>query len=112
MRAIDAALAYTSALGIRSLAVPEWKVDDKGTPLVVYWKPLTLAERESLYTNGELTLSSYVNVLVKKALDASGEKMFSLEDAPKLRTAVESSIIQRIALAILSAPKLEDVEKN
>ena len=111
MRAIDAALAHMRELGTRRLEVPEWK-DEGGLPFVVYWKPLTLAEREKIYRGGELKLTSYVDVLVMKALDAKGEKMFSLEDAPKMRQAVESSIIQRIALAILTPPALEDVEKN
>lgn len=112
MRAIDAALAYTRSLGTRSLEVPEWKIDDQGKPLVVYWKPLTLAEREKLFAGGELKLTSYADVLVAKALDQEGNKMFTLEDAPKLRNHVESGIIQRIALQILATPRLEDVEKN
>lgn len=111
MRAIDAALAHMSKLGTRSIEVPEWTADGD-TPFKVYWKPMTLAERERIFRGGELKLTGYADVLVKKALDEQGEPMFTLEDAPKLRNSVESGVVQRIALQILQAAKIEDLEKN
>jgi len=110
MRAIEAALAYTKRLGTRSMEVPEWTVDDK--PLKIFWEPLTLEERQSLFKGGDLQLSDYVNVLALKALDADGAKMFDAEDKIKLRKYVESGVIIRIATKILESPKLDDLEKN
>lgn len=109
-RAIDSALAHMRDLGTPSIEVPEWKID--GKPLKIFWKPMTLAERETIFRGGELKLTGYAEVLVKKALDENGEHLFTLEDAPKLRNAVESGVVQRIALAILQAATIEDLEKN
>lgn len=110
MRAIDAALAHMSEIGTRSIEVPEWQIDGKA--LVVYWTPMTLKEREVLFRGGDLKLTSYADVLIKKALDENGKPLFTLEDAPKLRGFVESGVVQKIAYAILAPVSIEDAEKN
>lgn len=110
MRAIDAALAHMQDLGTKHIDVPEWKI--AGAPLRVYWTPMTLKEREALFRGGDLKLTGYADVLIRKAMDEQGNPLFTLEDAPKLRGFVESGVIQRIAYAILAAPTIEDAEKN
>ena len=110
MKAIEAALAYTSGLGIRSMEVPEWPID--GRPLKVFWKPMTLEERELIFKGGDMKLTDYAEVLFRKALDADGTKLFDLDDKIKLAKFVESGVVQRIALEILRSPKIEDLEKN
>lgn len=111
MKAIESALAFTKAIGTRSIEVPEWK-DENGQPVRIHWTPLTLSERERIFRGSDLKLTSYADVLHLKALDAEGKKMFDLEDKVVLSTAVESGVVQRIALEILRAPSLEDLEKN
>jgi hypothetical protein len=114
MRAIEAALNHRKALGTQHHDVPEWSVDDGKTPLRVFWTPLTISDRSTLSTlaEGKTAHEWYVEVLVKHAVDAAGDLMFSKEDKPKLRTMVDSTVVMRIASAILGAPKAEDLEKN
>jgi hypothetical protein len=92
----------------------EWSVDGGKTPLRIFWNPLAITDRSALATlaEGKTAHDWYVEVLAKHALEESGEKMFSLEDKPKLRMLVDSSVVIRIADAILAKPKAADVEKN
>lgn len=110
MSAIDAAIAHWKSLPRKSIDVPEWGAGDK--PLVIFWKPWTLEERMKVFGAGELTLDAYVAVILLKAENEQGEKMFTLEDKPKLRRFVEPSVLARVALEIMKAPTPEDVEKN
>lgn len=123
-KALDAALAHYKALGNPFVDVPEWQVPDeaaapeegkppKTKPLRIFYQPLTLQEREALQT--EIERDNYLALLVAKALDDQGAKLFTIEDEPKLKRAASSHVIQRIAMLIMSLPKAataEDARKN
>ena len=47
MSVIDRAKSHFESLGTQSIEVPEWK-DDDGKPTVIYWNPITLAEKNRL----------------------------------------------------------------
>lgn len=86
-----------------SLDVPEW--GEAGKPLVVTWSPLTVAERRRVYEpidnqppDGGIVM---VRVVIRKACDASGRKLFDGMAEHDLMHGVDSDIIGRLSNAIL-----------
>lgn len=97
------------------LDVPEWGED--GAPLRVFYGPMLAGEISKLQrkhpnflTNMEMT--GAVELIVMKAEDGQGEKLFTLEDKPVLMRE-EVHIVSRVAAAFFSGTaSLEDLEKN
>lgn len=84
MKPIDRAKNHFESKEIKVIEVPEW-ADDNGQPLKIFAKPLTLAETSKLYKmskEDDLTMMAYV--LIYKALDDNGDKMFELSDKMSL----------------------------
>jgi hypothetical protein len=105
---IEAAVRHRNEAGLLHIDVPEWVVD--GRPTRIYWKLMTLAEWEVLAQKGQ----SNADLLIMKALDANGNKLFTLEDKPELRNAVFVDVVERISKALIGErPKTqEEAEKN
>ena len=47
MSIIDRAKSHFESLGVQDIEIEEWK-DDEGKPTVVYWNPITLAEKKKI----------------------------------------------------------------
>tara|TARA_Y100000401_G_scaffold91431_1_gene77195 strand:- start:238 stop:591 length:354 start_codon:yes stop_codon:yes gene_type:complete len=79
----------------------------------VYWNPLTLAERESIQkkTNSEDTNDFALQLMIEKAKDENGTKLFQDGDKASLRREVEANILQEIQLAMINAGIDKEVEK-
>lgn len=107
---LDAALGHYKSLGIGKIEVPEWIVD--GVPLVIYWKPMTMAESIKLQTMGASTLAQFVDIIIAKAMNEAGEKMFTIEDKQPLLRAVDRHVLIRVAAAMLEELSVLDAEKN
>ena len=78
MSLIDRAKSHFEALGIQSIEIEEWP-DEDGNPSVIYWKPITLAEKKKLFS-GSSNLNDVgilADVVILKALDKDGNKLFS-----------------------------------
>lgn len=104
--------AHRDAIGRKEIEVAEWP-DEDGAPTILYASPITLAEMRKWYKgiSGE-DIGVLVDVLITKAEDKAGERIFTLEDKqPLLRTA-EFSVISRISTAILDHESADDLEKN
>jgi len=104
--------AHREALGRREIEVPEWS-DDDGAATILYSSPVTLAEMRKWYKgiSGE-DISVLVDVVISKAEDKDGAKVFTLEDKqPLLRTA-EFTVLSRVATAMLDHDDADDLEKN
>lgn len=85
--------------------------------LEVYWHPLTIAERESIQKKagsddaGDFALS----LMIEKALDKDGKRLFADGERAALRRDVEAGILQEIQLAMLNSgadSKVEDVKSD
>jgi len=88
MSAIDNAKKHFAEQDVKVIEVPEWGEDDKA--LKIYSKPLTLAETSKLYKmskEDDLTMMAYV--LIYKALDENGDKLFDLADKNALLNNVD-----------------------
>ena len=76
-----------------------------------YWvKPLTAAERERAQKNGKSTNDFAMQLLVMKAEDENGEKIFKSGDIPVLRNDIEDEILQKMILSVLK-PNGEEGEE-
>ena len=99
----------------RSLAVPEWQ-DDEGNPTVLYWVPFTLEEQAKLRAARNAAedddTDGMLRILIAKAQDADGKKVFDIGDRPELRAAVDALVIERIIQAMMSTVGVEDAIKN
>jgi hypothetical protein len=103
---LEAMKSHFKALGTPSIEIPEWVVD--GKPMKIFWKPLTLVERAEIFEGDGTDLE----IFIRKALDADGNRMFNLEDKQSIRVAVAPQIVQRIAVEMMKLPSVEQVEKN
>jgi hypothetical protein len=106
MDAIDLVREHFSSLGTRKIEVPEWK-------LTVYAAPVTLAEKNRLYRKSkESDMELLVDLLIMKATDANGQKLFTLEHKPTLLNKADSNVVARVANAILAdeAPKADELK--
>lgn len=100
----------------RSVAVPEWP-DDDGAPTVIYWSPLTLDEQRKLRAlheqkGNEDSVDYGLRLLIAKAEDATGQKLFTIEDKAALRGSADALVIDRIMVAMMSTQSVEDAIKN
>ena len=53
-----------------------------------------------------------VRLVIMKAMDENGKKLFDLSDKPVLMNKVDPAIILRLANAISVAPSVEDMTGN
>ena len=90
--------------GVSQLYKHDIKQDDE-IILTVYWHPLTIAEREAIQkkTNSDDVNDFALQLMIEKALDQDGSKLFQDGDKASLRREVEASILQEIQLAMINA---------
>ena len=94
--------------------------DGDVTVLEIYWNPLTIAERESIVSksadgiaqsNDEFAL----NLMITKALDKNGNRLFQDGHKASLRREVNASTLGEIQLAMMNSGseyKLEEAKAN
>ena len=87
--------------------------DGEETILEIYWHPLTIAERESIQkkSNSEDINDYALQMMIEKALDKDGVKLFQDGDKASLRREIEASILEEIQLAMISAGADKEVKE-
>jgi hypothetical protein len=106
MDAIDLVREHFASLGTKTIEVPEWK-------LTIYATPVTLSEKNKLYRKSrDNDMELLVDVLILKATDAEGKKLFDIDHKPTLLNKADSNVIARIANSIISteAPTVEELK--
>jgi hypothetical protein len=97
------------------VTVPEW-VDESGEAVVIYVRPITLAERNKIYRYTIAnSLDALVETLIQRARDIDGKAMFTYADKSHLRHGVDPNVIERVTIEINTLmPEVlpQDVEKN
>ena len=73
-------------------------VKDGEVQLSVYWHPLTIAEREAISkkTGTDDTNDYALQMMIEKALDEEGKRLFQDGDKASLRREVSASILEEI----------------
>jgi len=79
----------------------------------VYWNPLTIAERESITqkSNSNDVNDFALSLMITKALDKNGDRLFQDGDKASLRREVEANILQEIQLAMIEAGQTKEVKE-
>ena len=82
--------------------------------LTVHWHPLTIAERESIQkksgSNDDANDFALV-LMIQKALDKDGKRLFQDGDKAALRREVEAAVLQEIQLAMLESGTDKEVDE-
>ena len=116
MKAIDRLTSHYGGLPRRSIAVPEMSASGE-EPFRVWWSPWTIEEKKELFkaAAGD-DRGMFARILIAKAEDEEGNKLFDRGDLPKLSLAAHEKVVARIAAAILddsdSFVSLEDAKGN
>lgn len=112
MSLIDRMKAHFTDIGVRSIEVPEWGED--GKPLVIYFAPMTLADKQKLMTIGERDgyVARLADALIMKAMDAEGKKLFTVGDKQALRHQVDPDVLARVVRDMMAGPTEEDMGKG
>ena len=80
--------------------------------LSVYWNPLTIAERESIQKKSSDDVNDYaLQMMIEKALDVDGKRIFQDGDKASLRREVEVTILEEIQLAMINAGADKEVKE-
>ena len=113
MKIIERAKSHFESLGVQSIEVPEWK-DEDGKPTIIYWNPITLSEKNKLFKKSDnmSDVSILADIVLMKALDKNGNKVFTLEDKLALMHKVDSDVLSKVATAMVQAINPEEVKKN
>jgi len=108
-RAVD---LLKNKFGVSQLYKHDVKKNDE-IILTVYWHPLTIAERESILkkTGNDDANEFALGLMLQKALDKDGNRLFSDGDKASLRREVEANILQEIQLAMMEAGTTKEGEQ-
>ena len=81
--------------------------------LSVYWNTLTIAEREAIQKkSSSVDMNDYaLQMMIEKAKDKDGAKLFQDGDKASLRREIEASILEEIQLAIVNAGADKEVKE-
>ena len=87
--------------------------DEEEVVLTIFWHPLTIAERESIQskTKADDTADFALSLMIEKALDAKGKRLFADGDKAVLRREINSAVLQEIQLEMLNSGAENKVEE-
>ena len=113
MKFIDRAKSHFESLGVQSLEADQWK-DEPGNPSVIYWNPITLSEKNKLFKKSDNLndVGILADIVIMKAIDKDGNKLFTLEDKIGLMHKVDSDVLSRIATSMVQIVHPQEVKKN
>ena len=107
-RAVD---LLKNKFGVSQLYKHDVKQDDE-IILSVYWHPLTIAEREAIQKKSSDDVNDYaLQMMIEKALDVDGKKIFQDGDKASLRREVEVSVLEEIQIAMINAGADKEVKE-
>ena len=88
-------------------------VKDGEVQLSVYWHPLTIAEREAISkkTGTDDTNDYALQMMIEKALDEEGKRLFQDGDKASLRREVSASILEEIEIAMITVGTDNEVKE-
>ena len=98
--------------GVSQLYKYEVKDGDE-TVLEIYWHPLTIAEREAIQkkAGSDDSTDFALSLMIEKALDENGKRLFQDGEKAVLKNAVVASILQDIQIAMLASGSQNKVEE-
>ncbi len=118
MGILDRAKAHFADFGVQSAEVPEWgepaEGENPGKPFVIFWTPITLAEKQRLATVAQEDgyLARLADCLIMKALDGEGKRLFTLENKHDLRHKVDPDVLARVVTQMMASPGVKALGKS
>ena len=110
-RAVD---LLKNKFGVSQLYKHDVKQNDE-IILTIYWHPLTIAEREVIVKQSGNIIDNFndysLQLMITKALDKDGNRLFQDGDKASLRREVEANILQEIQLSMIEAGQTRGVEE-
>ena len=108
-RAVD---LLKNKFGVSQLYKHDVKQDDE-IILSVYWHPLTIAERESIQkkTGTDDTNDYALQMMIEKALDKDGARLFQDGDKASLRREISASVLEEIQIAMIQVGADKEVKE-
>ena len=108
-RAVD---LLKNKFGVSQLYKHDVKQDDE-VILTVYWHPLTIAEREAIQkkTGTDDTNDYALQMMIEKALDKEGNRIFQDGDKASLRREISASILEEIQIAMITVGADKEVKE-
>jgi hypothetical protein len=113
MSILNRAKSHFESLGVQSIEIEEW-ADDEGKASVIYWSPITLSEKKKLFDKSSNIndVGLLADIIIMKAIDKDGKKLFSLEDKLTLMHKVDSEIVAKVATAMVQSITPDEVKKK
>lgn len=112
MSILDRAKAHFESQETKRIEVPEW-ADENGNPTVIFAEPFTLEERKKLVKfSKEDDMEFIARLVIMKALNEDGSKVFDLSDKPALMNKVDPQVVMRLANEISASPTVEEMSGN
>ena len=108
-RAVD---LLKNRFGVSQLYKYDVKQDDE-VILSVYWHPLTIAEREAIQkkSNSNDANDYALQMMIEKALDKDGNRLFQDGDKASLRREISASILEEIQIAMITVGADKEVKE-
>ena len=108
-RAVD---LLRNKFGVSQLYKHDVKQNDE-IILTIYWNPLTIAERESIQkkTGTDDTNDYALQMMIEKALDKDGARLFQDGDKASLRREISASILEEIQIAMITVGADKEVKE-
>ena len=108
-RAVD---LLRNRFGVSQLYKHDVKQEDE-IILTIYWHPLTIAEREAIQkkTNNDDTNEYALQMMIEKALDKDGSRLFQDGDKASLRREISASILEEIQIAMITVGADKEVKE-
>ena len=81
--------------------------------MTIYWHPLTIAEREAIQkkTGTDDTNDYALQMMIEKALDKEGNRIFQDGDKASLRREISASILEEIQIAMITVGADKEVKE-
>ena len=108
-RAVD---LLKNKFGVSQLYKHDVKQEDE-IILSIYWHPLTIAEREAIQkkTGTDDTNDYALQMMIEKALDKDGNRLFQDGDKASLRREISASILEEIQIAMITVGADKEVKE-
>ena len=108
-RAVD---LLKNRFGVSQLYKHDVKQNDE-IILTIYWHPLTIAEREAIQkkTGTDDTNDYALQMMIEKALDKEGNRIFQDGDKASLRREISASILEEIQIAMITVGADKEVKE-
>ena len=100
---------------VKCIEVEEWLLN--GEPLKIFFTPMTVKDQKKIgqrhpnFHENLFDAEVQMHIIIPKALDEKGDQLFDFGDKNWLSQR-ESSVVLRVAAAIMQGKTIEELEKN